>query len=382
MTKPNRWRRIVADDRGTALVWAAVALVVLLGAAALAVDLGMLFGGRTQAQRTADAAAHGGAVHLAQNPGDSTGARSRALEVAAANLILGENIHVVDVTVDLTEETVKADVYRTADRGVPVATLFARILNFDDADVAATATAKVFPAGAVFCPLPVALPDRWWENPEHTRTAGPNDTYDPDPADPDPVDGEPDEYVALGAGDYAGYTADDFGTTLTLASGTGGGGDWNASWYYGWSPPDQPGGANYRDNIARCVDYDELFLLGDSTGNTEPGAKVGPVRQGFQDLLSSHDATWMTDEEPNYVLSDCGRNCSPLIRPLGFFDPNTLQQPGKKSIRFTNFIAFYVEGINPDNSVYGRLMTAVGANPVTDPAAPTSGTLRAVRLIK
>lgn len=371
--------RLVRDEQGTALVLTAILLLVLLGSAALAVDLGLLYGARTEAQRTADASAHGGAVYLAQNPGDDDGAEATAREYAAANLVLGENGHVVDVTVDLTDETVKADIFRTRDRAVSIPTLFARILGIDEADVATSATAKVFPAGAVFCPLPLALPDRWWEDRASGRKAGPDDSYDPETDDDD---GVADEYYLPGDPRYAGYTSDDFGTTLQLASGSGGGGEWNASWYFGWAPPGHQGGADFRANIAGCENYDDTFALGDGISRTEPGAKVGPVNQGFRALLGSDIAEWRTDENPNYVWSSsCGRNCSPRIRPIPFFDPTTLTEPGRKEIRFTNFAAFFVEGQNADGW-YGRLMHIVGRDPITDPSGAETGTLRAVAIIE
>jgi hypothetical protein len=54
----------IKNERGVALVWFAILILVFLGIAALAVDIGYLMVGRTELQRTADAAALAGARRL------------------------------------------------------------------------------------------------------------------------------------------------------------------------------------------------------------------------------------------------------------------------------------------------------------------------------
>lgn len=56
------------DERGAAFVLIAVLLVLCIAAAALAVDVGLLATARTEAQRTADMAAHAGASALILSP--------------------------------------------------------------------------------------------------------------------------------------------------------------------------------------------------------------------------------------------------------------------------------------------------------------------------
>src|SRR5579884_3664034 len=88
-------------ERGASLVLVAAVLVALLAAASLAVDLGLLYVARSQAQRAADAAALAGASAFVDagctslNLGCVAGgpqetlARERAETVGAQDLVMG-----------------------------------------------------------------------------------------------------------------------------------------------------------------------------------------------------------------------------------------------------------------------------------------------------
>src|SRR5581483_3410483 len=60
--KPYRFPQAPSKERGSTLLLAAFALVILLGMAALAIDVATLYVARTEAQRAADAAALAGAT--------------------------------------------------------------------------------------------------------------------------------------------------------------------------------------------------------------------------------------------------------------------------------------------------------------------------------
>ena len=60
-------------ERGAVLVHVAIAMFVLLGFAALAVDYGVMWVSRSQAQNSADAGAMAGAVGLAFDDTSTTG---------------------------------------------------------------------------------------------------------------------------------------------------------------------------------------------------------------------------------------------------------------------------------------------------------------------
>ena len=70
------------DERGQAIVLMTLSLVVIMGMAALVLDVGNWFHTKRRLQGTADAAALAGAQLL---PNDSSGAQSQALAYANKN---------------------------------------------------------------------------------------------------------------------------------------------------------------------------------------------------------------------------------------------------------------------------------------------------------
>jgi Putative Flp pilus-assembly TadE/G-like len=77
-------RRVVAgDQRGTVAIVVALSLVLLLGFAALTVDVGLNWASRREVQNAADGAALAGAFEL---PGDPSGAVAKAAEYVADNV--------------------------------------------------------------------------------------------------------------------------------------------------------------------------------------------------------------------------------------------------------------------------------------------------------
>ncbi|MEN8144747.1 MAG: pilus assembly protein TadG-related protein, partial [Gemmatimonadota bacterium] len=155
------WR----EDSGATLAIMTAAMGMSLSAVALAVDVGMMMSARSEAQRSADLAAMAGAGVLAQSPDNDEWATQEATEYASTSLVRKDPVQLLptDVTVDLTQRTVRVVVNRTADRGTPVGTFFARIFGVSAIDVVADATAEASPAGGINCLLPLAIPDRWKE---------------------------------------------------------------------------------------------------------------------------------------------------------------------------------------------------------------------------
>ncbi len=180
------WKSQVRNERGAVLFLVAASMVVMLGFAALAVDVGNLLLARTESQRTADAAALAGAGWLIPAPTDSAGARQRAIEYASRNniqntpaVLLPEDIHV-----DLDSSLVRVHVQNTTARGNPIPTFFAKVLGIQTVNVTSVAAAWAAPADAlppanVDCPLPIALPDKWIDA-DGDREWDPGESYDPD----------------------------------------------------------------------------------------------------------------------------------------------------------------------------------------------------------
>lgn len=157
--------------RGTAITLLAVAVPVLLGFAALAVDVGHLYMVRAQLQNAADAAALAGAggyltdARLAGNEEEVTRiVQSRAVDTAARNTALNKSVILDDNHIMLgfhdfdsrhapfliggsesqRQNAVEVTAHRTAaSSNGPVPLIFATILGHYVADVTATATAAM-----------------------------------------------------------------------------------------------------------------------------------------------------------------------------------------------------------------------------------------------
>lgn len=378
-------RRRCADERGVALIIAAGSMVALTSAVALAIDVGMMTVTRSEAQRVADAAAMAGAGALIQTPDNSAYARAQARETAGRNEIRGSQAQVLDqdVDVDLSTREVTVRVLRTAERGNPIGTFFARVFGVNTVDITADATAWASPAGGINCLLPVTLPDRWHEAGGPGNSEG---SFDPDKGDyyePWQVPGsDPAQYND----DFTGYTQQDIGTQITIKSNTANG-DYNPSWYYPWRPPGQSGGDDYRTNVSSCVDPSIAYSVGMEV-DTEPGNMRGPTLQGFGDLIAQ-DPTAVWNEQLDCitdatdVLSSDGGACrsSPRIRPVPLFDPTAGPANGASSFSFTNFAGIFVEGIQ-GNDVVARWIGYTGVEPADAGEATAGPQFQVVQLIR
>ena len=88
-TRPSRPRKHgFRSEEGTVVVLAAIMAVVVIGFAALVVDIGMLATAKSELQNAMDAAALAGAAKLLEKDYDA--ARSLAVEFAGHNTILGQ----------------------------------------------------------------------------------------------------------------------------------------------------------------------------------------------------------------------------------------------------------------------------------------------------
>jgi len=326
--------RHVSNERGVAMAFVAVLLVVLMGLAAIAIDLGIMLTGRAEAQRSADAAAHAGAVHLMRAPTDAEGARDAAVEVAQKNLVRAGIVdidRITDIDVRLDSSRVRARVYRTEGRNNPVGTLFARALGFNDVSISAVAAAEVFPATTARCTLPIALADRWCKSWNGTSCAqystltdrwATGDYYQPW-VDDTGVPKDQWEYND----DYTGWGDALRGSVMELRGGATGGGNsagitpWWSTFVYEEEPPGGP--ANLIAGRVRGCD-ERRSQIGDGLW-AGPGMMT-PVMQEFVALIA---------EDPNAVWNQSandGRGCvttsgssvcrdSPRIKPIVLFDP-------------------------------------------------------------
>jgi Flp pilus assembly protein TadG len=150
--KPEQFR----DDRGRhgiALIWAAIAMTVLIGFSSLAVDWGRVQLVKTELQRTADAAARHGATGIV-----TSGALSRYNAKAAAsdNTADGATVGLdnADVTFGYWDNDAhsfsanaspwnacRVTVARTKAKGNPIKLYLAAAIGYSEIDVVATSTA-------------------------------------------------------------------------------------------------------------------------------------------------------------------------------------------------------------------------------------------------
>jgi Putative Flp pilus-assembly TadE/G-like len=131
-----------ADDRGVALPFIAVVLVLLLGMAAFAVDLGWIFLNGARVQRAADSAALAGVVYL---PGDITGVDTFTVNGAQANGYDIGNLNgspLLGGGADDLDWTAVADNKLEVSLDSSIETFFLKVFGFNSFDIKRVSTAE------------------------------------------------------------------------------------------------------------------------------------------------------------------------------------------------------------------------------------------------
>lgn len=352
-----------AEEAAT-LAFTAVALGVLLGSAALAVDLGMLIASRVQSQRAADSGALAGASRLVNSAGTADDARQEAKLFANKHNVLTNPVTVQDgdVDVDMTERRVRVRVNHQ------VPTLFARVMGIDEVTVSTVAAAEVQPAGKVDCPLPIAAIDNW-------------EDWDHEPASPSPDtegngqwDGEAspaNEYYEPCVPDddgnvspsCTGFRVDDAEKLIEVKSAPS---DDDASpllaesceantspgWLC-WIQADGGGGAAAIKDIIRnnCGGSAALSVAMGEPVNSEPGNVQSAVRE-IRDVINENGGTSVEWNATEGCVADVGtNNCRPeytdmRVRAVPLVDPSTLTGSGDNSTAVvSNMAGAYLEKV-------------------------------------
>lgn len=142
------WRLMIRDDddeRGAVAVLVALLLVVLLGFAALAVDVGMLYSEKAQVQNGSDAAALAVAQKCAANTSDPNCSTTSQIAIDMANKNANDGLNnIKSVNLDLINRKVTVTAGAQQAGGAPnaVSLLFARILGFSSANVLTTSSVQ------------------------------------------------------------------------------------------------------------------------------------------------------------------------------------------------------------------------------------------------
>jgi hypothetical protein len=296
------------------------------------------------------------------NAGAANQSRAEGVLFANQNKVLSTPVAINngDVTVDLNLKRCRVCVPRTAARGNPVPTYFARIWR-NSVDVSACATAEIAIGNTASCLKPWALPDAF-------NDANGNGVYDTG------------EYYEKGVTSYGtNYRNNGFdvGVSLIVKQGSPGSAIAPGQFF----PIDLPiqgspdtGGDRYRDNITSC--NSGSVSIGD-TLSTENGNMVGPTKQGVRDLIAQDPgAQW--DSANNQIMgSSYGATGSPRIIRVPFFDPRFPPNSGKQTFVVTNIASLFLEDIDGNGAVHARILPATGGDQGTNP-----GGLNYVRLVE
>jgi Flp pilus assembly protein TadG len=383
------FQRLRGDERGISLVLVAVGMMGFLGAASLAIDVGMFMTARSQAQNSADAGALAGAVALVFNDYDdrstSGPAVQSALNTARANAVMHATVSVApaDVTFPLgptgLNDRVQVTVYRTSGRANAIPTLMGALLGVRTVDMIATAIAEASLANAETCVKPFTIPDKWLEkqDPGGWSTSSTFDMYD----NKGKLLANPDVYIGPDdPNNYTGYNAErDKGLELVLkANNTT---KITSSFYNPYDLPGSVGASDYRNNIGGCNPA-KIHINDDLP--PENGNMVGPTQQGTQALVDRDpNARW--DTSCNCVKDSAFGSYSPRIVIIPVYNPIVFANGpahGKNiDLQFTNFIGFFIEPMN-GNQVMGRIVPVTGLIDGNAGPAPPGAFPRVIRLVQ
>ena len=353
------------------MVAVALVLVIMLGFATLAVDVGVLYSARTSAQRAADSAALAGAFTFVTNPlaPQPATANSHALQAALENNILTSPITQAEVStnVDLANRRVTVDLTHVEN------TLFGRILGADTAQIQVRGVAETSQTAlGTYCVKPWFIPNTI--------------VSDLDPCDACAAG----EVLFDGAGQMTPYAQTRLGLEFTikpqkpqgaLAPGQ----------YYCLRLPGSSGANDYRNNIATCfsgvVTCQDLY-------NVEPGNMVGPTRQGVEQLIGEYPDVYLSPGQYQRVDPSIGDTSQSLIvspvwdvcNMAGFCPDEELPAGGSNlQIPVAGFAMVFVKGI-VGNDVRAHLINAFDcdsgnpASPGNQESGPFSLPLRLVRV--
>ena len=137
------WVKFLRNRQGQALVLTAITLPVLLGMAAMAIDVGYLYLAKSQLQAAADQGALAGAYDLNGGNPSAVNAQTNAAIYARKQPGQASDTVLATVTYTSTQKSVKVDTSRTLNL------FFAPVLGKSVSTVTASATAQVIPTTSI-----------------------------------------------------------------------------------------------------------------------------------------------------------------------------------------------------------------------------------------
>jgi hypothetical protein len=328
---------------GQALPLIAGVVIFLLGSVALGTDVAVHYWNWTQLQKAADAGVLAGANWL---PDDPNRAIATAEAFAESNGVTAAEVSTPTVAADDLSITMKVQ------RTVPY--YFARVLGMTTATM--QVSAKAAPEGSPECvgcsssskaPPPGGAPN--------LPPAACVNTGDC-------------QLIPIGLDSSTVYSN---GESITLQqSETGLSGNWDLLALGG------VGGNNLRQNIADGAS--SLVSVGNCSSDnatqatgcvtTEPGQKVGPVDQGFQDRLDAAASSDPTGTFSSHSATDPRVLVLPVVTWTG--------KNGRSQVPVVAFATVWLDGYGTDKNggqVYVNFISQVVANSYGDSSAPNFG---------
>ena len=184
---------MLAEQKGAVVIFIAVAMVLLLGFAALAVDIGYMLVAKNELQNIADAAALAATrqlgvfyedmtyeeqqgytcdpediVPIPVNLAQQNRAAGMGITILYSDVVIGRwnsSTHTLSPTLD-QPDAIRVTARRDAGANGPITTFFARILGIDTAAISADATAALTgqsTAGPGELEIPVGISRQWFQ---------------------------------------------------------------------------------------------------------------------------------------------------------------------------------------------------------------------------
>ncbi len=331
------------ETRGFVIMTFALTLAAVVGLAAFAVDLGMLYHARVSAQRAVDAAALAGAFTFIVDPlaPQPSTAEGNATTLASNNRIFRDAVAAGDVTA--TADVPNRRVTVQMNHSQP--TYMAGVLGINALDLSVRADAEASNVGSGSnCTKPFFLPN--------TLLAT------EDPCDACATGTE----LLVSGGVATAFAQGQIGQQMNLRPVS----PHNAlapSQFYSIALGG-PGAARYSDNIWSCSPEASYCT---NTYPVETGNMVGPTKQGVNTLTGSNDAYIAPGQ---YLLGGGGiSNTSNQLVTMPVWDVcahpdyqcpgDDFPSGGNVSIPVSGFALVFVEGM-AGNDVVGRLISITG----------------------
>lgn len=298
-------------------------VAVLIGSVALGTDVALHYFNWVQLQKAADSGVLAGANSLPDNP---TQAATVAEQFAESNGVAASEITSTSVASDDLSITM------TVQRTVPY--YFAKVLGMTNGTIQVTAVAAPQPATyTVGAPSPGAVSSGTY------TPAACNNTGDC-------------QVIPIGLDANTVYSD---GEQINLQQGQVGPGNWDLLALGG------TGGSNLRTNIADG--YSGLISVGQWI-TTEPGKKVGPVDQGFQDRLNAAESSDPSGTYSNHTATDPRLLVLPVVNWEG--------QNGRSQVQVDAFATVWLDSYS-GGQVTVNFISAVVPNSYGDASAPNYG---------